>query len=310
MKRISTILFFILVLACPAFSQLTAQWHNESFMHHTVNPALLGQYTELQVGILYGRRWDRLRSSPSEVHAAFSMPFKNDRMSLGLSLKHAEIGPLMASGAGLQYAYTFPLGIYRGDKLSLGLSAQVQSSRLDPSNFLAADQGDIVLMDRDNRMAVPPSVNIGFHYASGAASYGQPIAIQVGGAYARFIPYSDRFNIASYARTYQLYGRLAMQAFLGEETALETQILISDDGRNVQTAVRSSLDFVPYGWVALQYNSLSQLMTQAAVRIKINEAFEDRLLLVGSYVWNFGTVGSDLGSGFSIGVGYKRQLSQ
>lgn len=309
MKNILILFTLLMAFSTALQGQYTSGWQNESFLHQTVNPALVGTADEFSVAVQYARRWDRLSSSPTDINALATMPFAEKNMALGIWINRSKVGPLTHSGVGLQYGYSFPLGLAADDQLTLGLAVRVLGTQLDQSSFVAADGADPLLTGSDYRAHVPPHANIGFAYSSGEVSFQQPYVVEVAGSFARYIPFSDRFNTLQFDRLHQWYAMAGLTSYIDEDVSLTTSVLSSSIGQDqVQTAARLSLEHKSFGWLTLQYGNRKQFLTQAGINLDVNSRFDDRIQLVGTYGWHFGTVGSQLGNGISFGIAYYRSL--
>ncbi len=305
----------LFLVTCCLYVGLSAQtmvdWQSESFLNYAVNPALLTEVSDLNISAQHARKWRGLRSSPVSYNFSAVMPFQNDRMGLGLMINANDIGPLQNNSFALHYAYAFPIGLSDGDKLSLGLSARMTFLRFDQSEFIAGDLNDQLIDGGMERTTAPPNANVGFHYISGKADYMQPVQLFVGGSFARFIPFADRFNTLVYHRSYQWYGMAGLDIYLFEKTHLEASFLLSDLQRDFfHKAFRTTLSHETLGWVSLQYNDRRDFMSQLGLNIKVGPYSDDVVQLVGSYTMSFSTVSSQLGNGLSLGVNYVHRMQR
>lgn len=309
MKKLFTSIALILVSGILV-SQTNLDWQNESFLHFTVNPALVTESDALTLGVQHARKWQHLSSSPVSYSLSALMPFKNDRMGLGLWINNNEIGPLTSTSVSLNYAYSIPIGMTNGDKLSLGISSRITSLRFDQTQLVAGDLDDQLLNGANENSVAPPNVNVGFFYTSGKADYTQPVQLNFGGSFARYIPFADRFNTLVYNRSYQWYGMAGLDFFLMDETNLKVHVLVSDMERDFfNKAARVTLENEKLGWVTVQYNDRRDLLTQVGVNLRVNQIFDDLIRLSGSYGMSFGPIGSQVGNGLSFGVSYLKSLN-
>ena len=102
----------ILLLMCLSAVQLSGQrlsdWSMNDAMFFTVNPAFVALAPSLELGLTHGRKWRKLRSSPTQSDLGLILPFTNERMGVGVHLFTEEAGPFKSNGLALSYAYQMP----------------------------------------------------------------------------------------------------------------------------------------------------------------------------------------------------------
>lgn len=109
------------------------------------NPGMTAAWNYLEANASYTQQWAGFDQAPTQISLGVQYPFEGLNMGLGLQLLRDETGPLQQTGVHLAYAYHIPLGY--NQRLSLGISARASQLRYDPSQELAVDLTDPLLLE-------------------------------------------------------------------------------------------------------------------------------------------------------------------
>jgi len=311
MQRTSFIWLLVLMIGMPGLhAQIRLDWSMNDAMFFTVNPAYSALAPALTAGLTHARKWQNLRSSPTQSVLGLLVPFTNERMGIGLNLFSEEEGPLNNNGVSFSYAYKMPLQKSGQDQLALGASLRLMHVAFDQDHLNAADHGDPLLSDIDGNRLVPPSFSIGFHYQTGTPQYGSPVQFVFAGSMSRFVPFQDRFNTLSFGRTLQWHGLIGLEIAASQRILITPSLLLSDIGQNVVNyGLRIKAGYSKLGWAMMQYSKAGFLTTQLGIILGAGFSTDDVIELSGSNSWNFGTLAGQIGNSLTFGLTYRKAVS-
>jgi len=92
MKKIN-LLAILLVVAWQAKSQQYVQYTQFMFNKIALNPAYAGSKEGPTLSGLYRTQWVKLEGAPVSQSFSFHTPILGDKLGLGISIHHDEIGP-------------------------------------------------------------------------------------------------------------------------------------------------------------------------------------------------------------------------
>ena len=127
MRYLFTILA-LLVLALSANAQQDAQYTQFMFNKVAFNPAYAGSHKAPCLSGIYRTQWVNLDGAPVSQNVNFHMPLFNNRVGIGLSIYHDDIGPTNTWNYAMQYAYRVKVA---GGDLSFGVQGQIRDYQVD-----------------------------------------------------------------------------------------------------------------------------------------------------------------------------------
>lgn len=120
MKRIFSILILGLLLFSPGVSQHFPTYSQYMMNGLAINPAYAGSRDVLSATILYRQQWVGFEGAPSVISMGAHMPFRNQKVALGLQVFNETLGIEKNTGVYGNYAYRIQMG---SGKIAFGLKA-------------------------------------------------------------------------------------------------------------------------------------------------------------------------------------------
>ncbi len=161
MKKITTlILVFTLLLTGFVYGQQDPHYTQYMYNQNILNPAYAGSRGDLSIGLLGRTQWVGIDGAPDtqtlNIHSAIG-----NRVGLGLSAIHDQIGPIEETNLSLDFSYTIPVS--ESSNLAFGLKGSYNflniglltgTTRLDPNDPLF----------REDYIDSNPNVGAGAYY--------------------------------------------------------------------------------------------------------------------------------------------------
>lgn len=301
-------LILLLLTGHQVHAQIQQTWPLPESSFFNVNPSLLSQ-DALIIQANHSRRWRNVRSSPRQADLSVQMPFRNDRMSLGIQLGSERVGPFASDGIQFAYAYGFQVGKTREDRLTLGVSSRLQRIRIDHDHFIANNESDPTLSTLDERTIIPPTVGIGLNYATTPPDYAHPVQLLVGVSVNQVLPLEHRFESFSLDRLSQLFAHLGLNIGLSQDFELKPTLLIDATERSeTNYAVRLEASYLSAGWVMVQYSKSGYLTSQLGILFDAGGIHGEKFQFSASNSWYFGNISGELGNGLLLSFGYHKPI--
>ncbi len=141
LKRISIILFLLVVAVTGAMAQYDVAFSHYFDMEPSFNPAAVGKQTKLNITAAYALDMVGFEHNPQTMYAAADMPFYflNAYHGVGLQFMNDKIGLFTHQKLALQYAYKSQL---LGGKISVGIQAGLLSENFKGSELDLGESGD------------------------------------------------------------------------------------------------------------------------------------------------------------------------
>lgn len=157
--RRTKILFGIMTLMSMAsvLGQQDAHYTQYMYNQNVLNPAYAGSRGVLSLGLLGRTQWVGVDGAPETLTLSLHSPVGN-RVGLGLSVIHDEIGPAKEDNIYADFSYTIPTSLT--GNLSLGIKAGV--TILDVRYLEGLEQGDVLLNDPVHKTS--PNFGAGVYY--------------------------------------------------------------------------------------------------------------------------------------------------
>jgi len=161
MKKIYFILF-LLAIGGQVQAQQYVQYTQFMFNKIALNPAYAGSKGTPTFSGLYRTQWMRFNGAPVSQSFSAHLPIFNERVGVGLSVHHDEIGPSNSWFYNLQYAYHVPL---QTGKLSFGIQGMIRNYRIKWKEVATIHQAD-PLYGNGTAMKLLPNIGWGAYYYS------------------------------------------------------------------------------------------------------------------------------------------------
>lgn len=158
------ILYFIIALAFSSTVQAQSDVIFTHFMFNKLNynPGFTGNPDVLDVGAIYRNQWfNGIDGAPKTISIFGHTPLKDESSAVGLSITSDKIGFYETIAAAGSYAYRLELN--RDSRLSIGLSARIEQSRLNWTLAQGVDPSDI-LAGAQAESRLSPNFGFGVHY--------------------------------------------------------------------------------------------------------------------------------------------------
>lgn len=287
--------------------QINSEWPNQDYLFFTINPAMTADVEGIFLGLAHGRRWSKIRSSPSQSQVGLQVPFKKQQMALGAHIFSDKVGPLAGNGVDLSYAYKIKTGRGEKEALSLGLSIRLMQLAFEKDHLVAAHEDDPLFANINDRTFVPPALNIGVKYSTGEADFYNPVQLVVAASANRFLPFEDRFNSFSFERHLQWHGLLGLNIAANQKILIEPGVYMSKlDQSFLNYAFRVKTSLKSIGWLMTQFSKAGFLTTQIGINFRESSRSGDVFRLSVGNSWYFGTLSTQLGNSVTFGLSYTR----
>ena len=116
---VAFLLFFL--LAFQAFSQKEPQYTQYMYNIGSFNPAYVGTVETPELSGLYRAQWIDVPGAPRTFRFGANLPFKNEKVGLGLNIVSDQLGPMSQTYADISYSYQ--VNVTDETKLSFGIDA-------------------------------------------------------------------------------------------------------------------------------------------------------------------------------------------
>ena len=159
MKKIN-LLAILLIVAWQAKGQQYVQYTQFMFNKIALNPAYAGSKEGPTLSGLYRTQWVKLEGAPVSQSFSFHTPILGDKLGIGVSIHHDDIGPTNSWFYNLQYAYRIPIG--KGH-LAMGIQGLIRSYRVDWAEVTSIQSNDPLFGTADDQKFLP-NIGAGLYY--------------------------------------------------------------------------------------------------------------------------------------------------
>ncbi len=128
MKNLLVLIIMVFV-SFQAMGQQDPMFTKYMFNSLHYNPAYAGSHEHLSMALLHRTQWINFQGAPNTQTFTAHTPLRENRVGVGLSLMHDQIGVTRTSSANLSYAYRIPLS--KKAKLSVGIQGGMTNWRAD-----------------------------------------------------------------------------------------------------------------------------------------------------------------------------------
>lgn len=158
-----TILLFLILAAAAAGLYAQQERHYTQFMYNKlpINPAYSGARNVPFATAIYRNQWIGFDGAPKSVMASFNSPFISERVGIGVTMSHFQIGLDKEFAASLAYSYNL---IGEGDfALRAGIMGSVRSLSMDFTKAMPANTGGDQSLDTDRSSSFYANVGAGLY---------------------------------------------------------------------------------------------------------------------------------------------------
>ncbi len=286
MKKIHTIIATTLLsfVFYNNYAQQDAQYTQYMYNTISVNPAYAGSRGVMSILGLHRSQWVGLDGAPRTQTLSLNTPLgEKERLGLGLSVIHDEIGPTSETYIDIDFSYTIPLS--EQAKLSFGLKAGGHLLNIDFQRLSQFNNNDALFETNiDNKFS--PNVGIGAYYHTDKFYLGLS---------APNLLETDHFDKSTTSSDSNA------SSFLAEERV--NYYLISGYVFNISDDVK----FKPAVLTKLVFG------TPLQVDVSANFLLYDKLTLGAAYRWSAavsGNIGFQLSDAMMIGFAYDRETTE
>ncbi len=167
MKKIYQIIFLIFTMVSGGqylmFGQQDAQYTQYMYNTFSVNPAYAGSREVLSISALHRSQWVGRDGAPNTQTLSVHGP-SSDKVGLGLSIVHDEIGNNTNQNTYIDAAFSYTLKTSDNNKLSFGLKAGGHLLNLDFNNLRNFSAGGTAITDSDLYKKFTPNFGAGLYY--------------------------------------------------------------------------------------------------------------------------------------------------
>ncbi|MEP2690053.1 PorP/SprF family type IX secretion system membrane protein [Maribacter dokdonensis] len=167
MKKIYQIIFLIFTMVSGGqylmFGQQDAQYTQYMYNTFSVNPAYAGSREVLSISALHRSQWVGRDGAPNTQTLSVHGP-SSDKVGLGLSIVHDEIGNNTNQNTYIDAAFSYTLKTSNNNKLSFGLKAGGHLLNLDFNNLRNFSAGGTAITDSDLYKKFTPNFGAGLYY--------------------------------------------------------------------------------------------------------------------------------------------------
>lgn len=135
MKRIKVIVSVLILFSSVSMvAQQDAQYTQYMYNMNVLNPAYAGSRGALSIGMLGRTQWVGIDGAPKTATFTVHSPF-GDKVGLGLSIIHDEIGPVKENNIYADFSYT----IFTGEEGRLAFGVKGGFTMLDVRSLITVD---------------------------------------------------------------------------------------------------------------------------------------------------------------------------
>lgn len=145
------------------FGQQDAQYTQYMYNTFSVNPAYAGSREVLSISALHRSQWVGRDGAPNTQTLSVHGP-SSDKVGLGLSIVHDEIGNNTNQNTYIDAAFSYTLKTSNNNKLSFGLKAGGHLLNLDFNNLRNFSAGGTAITDSDLYKKFTPNFGAGLYY--------------------------------------------------------------------------------------------------------------------------------------------------
>jgi len=155
------ILALIVLYGTSLFGQQDPMFTKYMFNSLHYNPAYAGSHDHLSAALLHRTQWINFKGAPNTQTLTVHTPLRENRVGVGLTLLHDQIGVTRTTSANLAYAYRIPFG--KNSKLAVGIQGGMSNYRANWQKLNLETGSDVAFMG-DNPNKWLPNFGIGLYF--------------------------------------------------------------------------------------------------------------------------------------------------
>lgn len=159
MRKVLFLLVFLLSIAL-GYAQQDPLFNKYMFNPLVLNPAYAGSREAMSAVLLHRSQWVGFEDAPSTQTFSIHSPFLRNKVGLGLSAMHDEVGPTSSTSIAGSYAYRLKLGT---GTLALGLRSAVYFYKFSWDKISVKDNTDTHIGNGNSSYSIP-SFDFGIWY--------------------------------------------------------------------------------------------------------------------------------------------------
>jgi len=156
----------LILLSASTVSSLGAQQNVQytQFQYNKLwmNPGYAGSHDIACVQAISRNQWIGFDGAPKSQSANFHSPLFGDKVGIGVSINHDNLGPTDNYFGSINYAYRLPV---KNGTLSIGLQASLTSINVDFTKLHALESGDGIVPE-ENLTRTVPNFGVGAYYSN------------------------------------------------------------------------------------------------------------------------------------------------
>jgi type IX secretion system PorP/SprF family membrane protein len=165
MKKYNQFFLSVLILMLSITTSVHAQQDPQftQYMYNTlaVNPAYAGSRGAMAASLLHRQQWIGLEGAPMSQTFILHTPLKWEKMGLGFSVVHDQIGPTRLNSVAVDYSYTVKLST--SVKLAFGIKAGADMMRQFFNDLVPFQNQDPSLLSTGNQVSFVPNAGAGLY---------------------------------------------------------------------------------------------------------------------------------------------------
>ena len=272
------------------------------------NPGMTGFWNYLEFGATYQQQWSEFNQAPKNMMAYIQAPLIEQKMSLGGSVMHDQVGLLEQNAVSLNYAFKLHLGIKRRDQLAIGIGANFFQVSLNNSEYLGLQADDPNLVGQTSSV-FKPNFSAGIFYASDSRSSDNNFLFGGVGLYSA-IPQqlglvNEAGDIQKFDRVIQANGIVGMR-FTDGVNFVEPNLSVDFSQPNILHLLASvRFDFNEQFWGGVGYATSNMMYLNLGTTIS-GSFLQDGSLRVGSTISaNTSQLINQFGIGYEFYLSYR-----
>lgn len=158
-RKLRLIAVLFLSMCMQGYAQFEPQFTQYMFNEMFINPAYTGSRDHISLTGLYRNQWVGMDGAPKTQTFSGHTPLRNEKIGLGLSMLHEEIGVTKDLAVFANYAYRIPM---QKGTFAMGLQAGIINHQEQLLEVKTQDQGDYSFMGTP-KLTVP-NAGFGMYY--------------------------------------------------------------------------------------------------------------------------------------------------
>ncbi len=313
MKLIFTV---ITIFGCVLFARAQQVPDRNYFrgMSFIWNPAMTGDGQYWETFANYRRQWLGFEGAPRTSSIGIHYPFVDFNMGLGGFFIHDYTAPIRNTTVGGTYSYQFELGLFKNDRLALGIMGFASQFLIDAVEIDVVDPDDVLIPVGESAQFTF-NAGGGFYYVSHSnnnSRYDRSYFF-FGAAANQALPsdliFSDSDEPTNYKRSIHANATLGGR-IINDEFFIEPYIWVNYAAPNIfNTNVGFNAEVYSTLWGGLNYSTNETFSIQAGYIIADGLLTDESTLRIGTIATlSLGTLGKPRGISYEFILAYRFDL--